>query len=254
MTFSVRLKSSIDPDVAWEYFESLGCVVLFATEEEGHHDLIIQTNAPIPKEFVHSYEVYELPEVDYATEWERHAPFFSDGKAQVHLKNGQVVELIPGAGFGDLSHPTTRLVLDLMQDYVMGQTVIDIGSGSGVLSLAAGKLEAKQVFGIDIDPKAVLHANKNAILNKLEKRVHFSLPELLGTVESSVVILMNMIIIEQISAWSSFIKNRTLSGIIITSGVLEEQEEKYLLLAKKYGWILREKRKENNWLSFVFII
>lgn len=251
-TFSVRLKGQVDPDFAWKYFESLGCRVLFATEEEGHHDLIIQTEFPIPDDLVHSYDIYELPEMDYAIEWERHAPSFKEGKAQVNLKNGQVLELLPGAGFGDLSHPTTQLVLDLMQDYVKDQMVVDIGSGSGILALAAGRLNAKKVFGIDIDPKAVLHANDNARLNKLDKKVHFSLPDALGKVESPVVILMNMIIIEQMDAWYAFTKNRSLSGIMMTSGVLEEQEEDYLLLSKNKGWFLKDKKKLGNWLGFVF--
>lgn len=173
MTFLVRLKHDVDPDFAWRYFESLGCVVHFATEEKGHHEMIIEAKSSIPKDLVHSFVPYKLAEINYATEWERHAPCFKEGKAHVHLQNGSSIELIPGAGFGDLSHPTTGLILELMAKHVQNQRVVDIGSGSGILSLAAKKLGAKEVFGIDIEINAVFHARENARINQLDKKVNF---------------------------------------------------------------------------------
>jgi len=105
-------------------------------------------------------------------QWELFSPNFKDGKAHIDLTPygcPQILQLYPGPGFGDLSHPTTRIVLRLMQPYIKDQAVLDIGCGSGILSLAAAAMGASQVDGYDIDPEAVEHAKKNATLNSLKR-------------------------------------------------------------------------------------
>lgn len=74
--------------------------------------------------------------------------------------------LDPGLAFGTGSHPTTRLCLEWMADRLrVGESVIDYGCGSGILAIAAAKLQAGQVIGVDIDPQAVESSRYNASLN-----------------------------------------------------------------------------------------
>ena len=108
-------------------------------------------------------------------QWELFAPNFKNGKAHIDLTPygcPEILQLYPGPGFGDLSHPTTRIVLELMQPYIQNHAVLDIGCGSGILSLAAAAMGASEVYGYDIDPEAVEHAKKNATLytNNLKNR------------------------------------------------------------------------------------
>lgn len=174
-------------------------------------------------------------EIDWEKQWATFAPGYGGGM----VRYGDI-KMIPGGGFGDLSHPTTRIMLELMKGKT-GNRILDIGCGSGILSLAAAKMGG-QIVGIDIDPVAVAHAEKNRVLNGLAN-VSFS-EGCTGTFD---LILMNMIMSEQQLAWNpDYAKKGT---TIITSGVLAEQRDVYL---QSRDWKLVEEREEEGWRGFVF--
>ncbi len=112
-----------------------------------------------------------MPEIDWEKQWEMHAIGFKKGVLTLPIAGFGDIYLKPGPGFGDLSHPTTRLALKLMPEYVKEKEVIDIGCGSGILSLAASAMGAKNVIGIDIDLGAIRHSIENQKLNKMENLV-----------------------------------------------------------------------------------
>ena len=130
--------------------------------------------------------------IDWENQWELHAPNFSKGVANVHLQEyggpHLSFQMVPGPGFGDLSHPTTQLMLYLMPPKILSP-VLDIGCGSGVLSIAAKMRGAPSVIGIDIDPNALMHAQNNAQLNGVTCRFE----KALSAVPENPLILMNMI-------------------------------------------------------------
>jgi ribosomal protein L11 methyltransferase len=107
--------------------------------------------------------------------------------------------------------------------------------------------------GIDIDPQAVAHANENAKINDLDKKVHFLTPEQLDSYsfKNPVVVLMNMISSEQKVAWNALIKSHQLSGIVISSGILEEQHVEYVDIANQFGWKIMHVEKREGWLGFI---
>ncbi len=194
-------------------------------------------------------------EIDWQKQWADFAPRFHDGLAHIDLNTlgGPVLLLKPGPGFGDLSHPTTRLVLALMAPHVKDKIVFDIGCGSGILSIAAILLGAKQAYGIDIDEDAVAHSQENATVNKVEAKTNFSstiAPEWVS--DEPLVIVMNMIESEQTAAWQSIPALHSKKAIIITSGLLSSQREHYLQLAKSWGWRLLEESEEEGWIGFIF--
>src|SRR5882724_9121804 len=114
-----------------------------------------------------------LSEIDWEQQWAQFSPGFRDGRAHIRLGSA-TLQLKAGAGFGDFSHPTTRLVLDLMAPLVKDKIVFDIGCGSGILSIAALLLGAKQAYGIDIEEEAIKHSQENAAVNQVEARAIFS--------------------------------------------------------------------------------
>lgn len=172
----------------------------------------------------------ESTEIDWNAQWATHA------------LSPTGFSLLPGGGFGDLSHPTTRLILDLLPSYVQGAHVVDIGCGSGVLSLAAAANGARSVYGYDIDTAAIAHARANVAHNNFPITIGATpIPSVEGA-----LILMNMISSEQKIAENGFSHR---NNVWIVSGILEEDRDRYLVGKK---WQLLEERKSEGWIAFAF--
>lgn len=93
---------------------------------------------------------------------------------KVPVEDAITVMLDPGLAFGTGTHPTTFLCLgflDSMQEQLQGQDIVDYGCGSGILAIAALKLGAKQAFGVDIDPQALIASKDNAERNQVVERL-----------------------------------------------------------------------------------
>jgi len=135
------------------------------------------------------------------------------------------VMLDPGLAFGTGTHPTTALCLTWLDGLDLeGKTVVDFGCGSGILSLAALKLGAKKVIGIDIDPQALQASLENAKRNQCEDRLELFLPKDQPKFKADVVVAnilagplreLAPVIIEYVAS----------NGVLALSGVLEEQAE-----------------------------
>lgn len=190
--------------------------------------------------------------VDWEAQWASFAENFYDGLAHIDLTQyGGTGDLLlyPGAGFGDLSHPTTRLMLKLMQGRVKREQVVDIGCGSGILGLAALKLGALRLWGLDIDPDAIEHARQNCALNGLEAVFSDEVPD---STEEKSILLMNMILPEQKMVMEQGARLNAIAKTWITSGILVTQREEYLAVARSWGWELVQELYEGEWLGMVF--
>lgn len=187
--------------------------------------------------------------IDWKEQWSLHSRYYRDGLVQINLKQfggpERLLKLEPGPGFGDLSHPTTRLTLKMMLPLIKGQVVLDIGCGSGILALAAKAAGAEWVYGIDIDQEALEHAQKNARLNGLE--IIWEAPDKL---RDGPIALMNMIRCEQADAWESLRALHPQITTKVTSGVLVEEKELYL--AEQKDWRVEKITEEEGWLAFSF--
>lgn len=186
-----------------------------------------------------------MDKIDWEEQWALFAENFYDGKAHIDLGKKTLL-LLPGPGFGDLSHPTTALMLEMMQAHALGNRVLDIGTGSGILALAAILLGAKSALGIDIDPEALTHAEKNNALNGLNARFSQTIPKRLPPS----IVLINMILSEQRAAFSPE-ANRA-AKLWITSGILASQETEYLAQTSDWGWKMVSKHQKSEWLGFIF--
>ena len=121
------------------------------------------------------FEKKLLPDTDWETSWQDSYPPQEIGKkltilpvwlADTDIGDRLPVILDPGLTFGTGSHPTTRMVIGAMEETIKaGAACLDLGSGSGILSIAALRLGAKQAIGVDIDPKAEDIARENAAYN-----------------------------------------------------------------------------------------
>ncbi|MCP5507362.1 MAG: 50S ribosomal protein L11 methyltransferase [Chlamydiales bacterium] len=256
------LTVAISSDDAWEQLSNAGVTPLFSEEEEESINIVVAVERPVEWKgrfpFVIAVAPFESMEIDWEEEWKRHCSLYrDDGFVHVDLGNygsqGEVL-LRPGPGFGDMTHPTTRLVLKMMASSVPGRYVVDIGSGSGILSLAAIAMGAKSVVGVEINDEAIVHAYENAKVNGMEGKVRFCLPEAFS-VEGvdDVVVLMNMIMSEQEVAWENLDQLHAIPGECLVSGIIEEGKEEYLALASRWGWTLVDTIHHGDWIGMRFV-
>jgi ribosomal protein L11 methyltransferase len=141
----------------------------------------------------------------------------------------EVIYLDPGMAFGTGHHPTTRMALELMEDAIHGnEKVIDYGCGSGILSIAAIKLGASFVTGLDIEADAVKVAQENIKINSVKDRIriiHGSLPSMYIEPESVELGLAN-ISAKVIGDSANFLSESLISGgSLILSGILQESRK-----------------------------
>ncbi|MBT79715.1 MAG: 50S ribosomal protein L11 methyltransferase [Alteromonadaceae bacterium] len=156
------------------------------------------------------------------------------------------VMLDPGLAFGTGTHPTTALCLRWLDSLDLeGKTVVDFGCGSGILALAALKLGAKEVIGIDIDPQALQASMENARRNGVEDRLSVYLPEDQPELEADVVManILSGPLIELQSVITAYCKT---GGKLVLSGILEEQVEK-IEAAYQTSFSLEPSAVEGDW-------
>jgi len=249
----VKFYLSTSIDDAWHILAEIGVTPLYGEQEPGGKAVLYAhlPEALVDEIFPFEWQEAEKPEIDWTEQWKAHAPGYDNGFLTIPIEGYGNVRLRPGPGFGDLSHPSTRLVLQMMPEIIPGRPVVDVGCGSGVLSLCAVAMGAKEVFGIDISPEALQHAIENKALNEMEG-VTFSFPDEILFVPDNPVILMNMIQSEQVVAWESLSQLHPIQATLITSGILSCDKEKYLDLAEKWAWTLRKEVEEDGWAGFVF--
>jgi ribosomal protein L11 methyltransferase len=166
----------------------------------------------------------------------------------------------PGMAFGVGSHPTTRLCLEALEQYLVpGTMVVDLGCGSGILSIAAARLGASSVLGLDVDPQAVQAARSNVERNQVGDRVEVrqgSLPELRNWVSKTgsrpSMLLANILakVVERlIEEGIGDMVNA--GGKLVLSGILENQLPSLLNAMQAKGLGFMAKRTADDWIALV---
>lgn len=249
-----RIKADSSLAKAKKELKKAGLQAPFVIEEEG--TILLGGYSPIPIDLL-SLKTVELieekaAEIDWENQWSQFAENFSEGKAHIDLSRFGTLKtllLLPGAGFGDLSHPTTFLLLKMMQDKVQEESILDLGTGSGILALASLLMGAKQAIGIDIDEQALVHAKANAHLNHLEEKVRF-FKERPDCLEEGQIGLINMIFPEQKILQPAQYNPQV--KLWLVSGILKQQRKAYLIQAKEWGWKPIEEHILDEWMGWVF--
>jgi len=164
----------------------------------------------------------------------------------------KVIRLDPGLAFGTGHHPTTAMCLKLVEEFVRpGASVLDVGCGSGILSIAAAKLGAGSVLGFDVETDAVTAAGRNCIENEVEGVV--TVVE--GTFQTGAgdgeydLVLANIsakVIIGNAEHFARAMKPR---GAIVFSGVLAERGDEVNVALIAAGLAVSEVRQEGDWLA-----
>ncbi len=135
----------------------------------------------------------------------------------------RVIRIDPGLAFGTGSHPTTKLVLRFLDRVIRGgERVLDYGCGSGILAIAAAKLGAARVVGVDIDPQAIAVAHENSRVNAVP--VEATLPEALPSGRYDVIVA-NILAQPLIDLAPALMSLADAGGQLALAGILESQAE-----------------------------
>jgi len=176
------------------------------------------------------------------------------------------IKIDPGMAFGTGTHPTTQLCLELIEVFFTqseivnrkSEIVIDVGCGSGILSIAALKLGAKSALGVDIDPGSILNARENANMNQIGDELILevgSVQEILAdkfAFHKAPLVVANIlapVIIRLFGAGlAELIED---GGVIILSGILQEQAQNVIEAAQAKGLRMNERKQMGDWVALV---
>jgi ribosomal protein L11 methyltransferase len=160
----------------------------------------------------------------------------------------------PQMAFGTGHHESTQLVIERMGSYLRpGMEVLDVGTGCGSRAIAAKKMHAAHVLGIDNDLTAIKNAIENKMLNDINGQLRFMLAELneLQPFEYDIVVAnINLPVISELSTF--FPKYLKPDGVLILSGILLHDENGLIKKMVDAGFIVVEKGSKKEWLVMVF--
>lgn len=213
-------------------------------------------------------EVRTVANEDWMAAWKQHYHPITIGKKLIILPawleesdpSRVPIKIDPGMAFGTGTHPSTQLCLALLENYIQpGMHVMDIGCGSGILSIAAIKLGAALALAVDIDAASVRATNENAAANGVEDQVFTavgSVNEILGgqfPIRQAQLVLVNIlapVIVRLLN--DDLARCICPGGVIIFSGILLEQAIEVEVEAAAHGLKLLERMTSGDWVGLAF--
>ncbi len=209
--------------------------------------------------------VIGLDEEDWANAWKKYYKPLRIGRRLVVVPKWEtyeaaegdvILKMDPGMAFGSGTHETTRLCASLLEKYLKpGMRVLDVGTGSGILAIAASKLGARDVFACDIDPVAVRVAKENFADNGVTN-AECAVSDLLRSVDTTKglydVVCANIvadIVIRLAADVGAYVRD---GGIVIASGIINTQADEVTAAMEKAGFATADAASDNDWRAFVF--
>lgn len=254
-----------------EFLDALGedvVIKAYFHEEYNKSELIqlIKEKISFISNFLNTGEGYtgysEVDDQDWATAWKQYYKPFNISERVVikpsweeytSEKDEVIIEMDPGMAFGTGTHETTRMCALLLEKYIKaGDEVIDVGCGTGILSIIAAKLGARHVDAVDIDEVAVRVTKENCMLNGVSESVA-AVKGILSDVEkkSYDVMVANIIanvIIDISPLVPSYLKK---GGLLITSGIIRERKQEVLEAYQKLGYVCETEEEMGEWVAMV---
>ncbi len=213
---------------------------------------------------IFTIDFYEYDEEDYQNSWKKYLypekvsdkfvvkPTWREYKPE---ENELVIELDPGRAFGTGSHPTTSLCLKIMEENIKpGNSVIDVGTGSGILMIAAEKLGVTDIYGIDIDELAVEATKENLELNSISSDIaKVYLGDLISVVKDKQfdVVVANILADVILLLLRDIFKVVKKDGLIIFSGIIEDKLPEITKQVEEKGLKILEIKKDKEWRALL---
>lgn len=169
------------------------------------------------------------------------------GRAQGRV----IVEIDPGMAFGTGTHETTRGCLEMLEKYWSGGRLLDVGTGTGILAIAAAKLQpGAQVTGFDLDPEAIEVARENAEINGVSEEIELEVNRIdfyAGGDYDLVLANLTADVLEPLAeAFAAAVKR---DGVLIASGILREQAAEVESAFRAAGFEAIESKPDGEWVT-----
>ncbi len=202
-------------------------------------------------------------EQDWANNWKQYFKPLSVGKRLLicptwettdNPEHRLVLSIDPGMAFGTGGHDTTRMVLEAVESYITPDTaVLDVGCGSGILSIASLLLGAQSAVGVDIDELAVKMALENGAVNGYgEPRYRIRQGDLVEQISGVYDVILANIVADAILKLSPLIPRFLKpNGVYIVSGIIEERGDEVEAALIACGLTVRERRTHGGWCCLV---
>ena len=245
-----------DRDAFIAYFPETVDVSIITSELVAQKALLEKTDDAYQMTFDYTL----IPDQDWNESWKKGFTPLDVGERFTilppweHKKSGRINLIIdPGMAFGTGHHETTRSCLVLMEKYngkIMTSRFLDLGSGTGLLAIAASKLGYKQVVAVDTDPLSIEAAQKNLELNHvINIELHEgSIADAPGTFDCIAANIISGVLVLLAHGISSRLNP---SGIAILSGILAEQADEVIRAYERTGLKCIERFPDDKWVSLV---
>lgn len=212
------------------------------------------------KDFVYEVEQTSVDEEDWANSWKRYFKVLKIGKRTVIRPTWEeyekkpeeiVIDLDPGMAFGTGSHATTSQAMELTEKYLKsGDKVIDIGTGSGIISIQAAKLGASSIKAYDYDAVAVKTAERNIEDNNLADIITVKQNDLLNGVEGKANLIVANIVADVIIRLIPQLDFSLMKdGTVILSGIIEKRLKDIEDSLQEYNFEIVEEREKEGWYA-----
>ncbi len=204
----------------------------------------------------------EITDEAWASAWKEHFRPFRVGRRILIVPSWEipapgpgdvVIRLDPGMAFGSGLHASTQLCLALLEERLRpGETVADIGTGSGILAIAAARLGAARVVAVDDDPLAVSVAAANAASNGVAGRVRVTAGHLLDPLDRGADLLLANLTADVLEEMAAAVPARLRpGGVIVASGIIAAGLEAVRGAFERAGLVVLETRAQEEWRALV---
>lgn len=204
-----------------------------------------------------------VAEADWAGAWKAHFPVMRIGKRLVikptwrrhrSTPGDVIIALDPGMAFGTGLHPTTRLCLAAIErsaerGELAGARVLDVGSGSGILAIAAARLGAAAILGVDTDPIAIEATDANARRNRLARVIRSRVGSLPSGEPAHDLVLANLIASVLIALAADLHAELRPGGVVLASGIFMDREADVDAAFSSVGLEIFERTVEGDWVA-----
>ena len=201
-----------------------------------------------------------VQEQDWSECWKQYYKPFRAGKHLVIKPSWEnwnaapgdlIIELDPGMAFGTGTHETTAMCVEMIEKHYHGGKVLDVGTGSGILAIAAARLGADSVLGVDIDPMAVRVAQENVEKNSLAKEIVIRQGDLVAGLDGvRCEFAVANILADVIALLAAPLKaHLTENATFVCSGILKEREQDVVDVLTRNGYQLFDRMQKGDWVA-----
>lgn len=208
-------------------------------------------------------EIKKIPAQDWESEWKKNFKPRKISKRFVvrpswekytKKKNELILVIDPKMSFGTGTHETTQLVIQLMESHFVKGNVLDIGTGTGILAIAASKLGGKKIYAFDVDENSYENASENFRRNRCEKKISMfhgaidrkpkSWPEKFDMILANI---QKSVILDMLETIRLLMAHR---GVLLVSGILTSEDPILREEFERHGFKLIESKQDGEWVAY----